>query len=88
MNSKITTLSRIVLGIVLIAFGANKYLNFMPGPEGASEGAINFMNALIETGYLWKFIGVIEVFSGALVFILVVVLFSVNWNKYKPLFES
>ena len=64
MNSKIILTFRIVLAIILIAFGANKYLNFMPSPEGSPTEAINFMSAIIETGYLWKFIGAVEVFSG------------------------
>ena len=65
MNSKVTMALRIVLGLILIIFGANKFLNFMPMPE-LSEGAADFMGALGKTGYMFPLIGAIEVITGLL----------------------
>ena len=66
MNSKLTTVLRIILGIILIVFGANKFFNFMPSPEGMPEAAMNFMGALGKTGYMFPLIGAVEVIVGLL----------------------
>jgi putative oxidoreductase len=65
MNSKFTMIVRIVLGIVLVVFGSNNFLNFLPmdaptGPAG------EFMNSLGATGYIFPVIGILEVFIGIL----------------------
>jgi len=73
MNSKVTMALRIVLGLILIVFGANKFLNFMPMPE-LSEGAADFMGALGKTGYMFPLIGAIEVIAGLLLI----------FNKWVP----
>lgn len=65
MNSKVTMALRIVLGLILIIFGANKFAWFMPSPE-LSEAAGNFMGALKNTGYMFPLIGAVEVFVGLL----------------------
>ena len=66
MNSKVTMVLRILLGLVLVIFGANKFYPFMPAPEEMSEGAANFMGALNDTGYMFPLIGAVEVLSGLL----------------------
>jgi len=65
MNSKVTMALRIVLGLILIIFGANKFAGFMPMPE-LPEAAMEFMGALNKTGYMLSLIGAIEVISGLL----------------------
>ena len=98
----------------------------MPAPDNMPEAAAGFMKAIMDTGYLFKFIGLVEIISGilllinkwvsfalliiapviiniimfhlmldvatilpgAIIFILVVFLFRVNWNKFSPLFKS
>jgi len=65
MNSKVTIALRIVLGLILIIFGANKFAHFMPVPE-LPEAASEFMGALNKTGYMFPLIGAIEVISGLL----------------------
>ncbi len=65
MNSKVTMALRIVLGLVLIVFGANKFIGFMPSPE-LPEAAGNFMGALAGTGYMFPLIGAVEVIVGLL----------------------
>jgi len=65
MNSKVTMALRIVLGLILIIFGANKFIGFMPSPE-LPEAAGNFMGALASTGYMFPLIGAVEVIVGLL----------------------
>lgn len=65
MNSKITMALRIILGLILIIFGANKFIGFMPSPE-LPEAAGNFMGALASTGYMFPLIGAVEVIVGVL----------------------
>lgn len=65
MNSKFTMLVRIILGIVLVIFGANKFIHFVPmdPPTGT---AAEFMTGLGATGYIFPMVGVLEVFIGAM----------------------
>jgi putative oxidoreductase len=65
MNTKIKIVLRIVLALILIIFGANKFLNFMPAPE-FPEAAGNFWSALAKTGYMIPFIGATEIIVGLL----------------------
>ncbi len=65
MNSKVTTALRIILGLLLIVFGANKFFMFMPSPE-LPEAAAEFMGALGKTGYMFYLIGAVEVVAGLL----------------------
>lgn len=66
MNSKVTKAAQILLGIALIVFGSNKFLNFLPLPEGTPEGAMSFFGAMINTGYLFYLVGLVEVVTGLL----------------------
>ncbi len=74
MNSKVTMALRIILGLILIIFGANKFAGFMPAPD-LPEAASNFFKALNNTGYMFKFIGAVEIIIGLLLVI----------NKWVPL---
>jgi uncharacterized membrane protein YphA (DoxX/SURF4 family) len=65
MNSKVTMVLRIILGLILIIFGANKFAGFMPAPE-LPESAGNFMTALMVAGYMFPLIGAVEVIVGLL----------------------
>jgi uncharacterized membrane protein YphA (DoxX/SURF4 family) len=65
MNSKVTMVLRIILGLILIIFGANKFAGFMPMPE-LPEAAGNFMTALVVVGYMFPLIGAIELIVGLL----------------------
>jgi uncharacterized membrane protein YphA (DoxX/SURF4 family) len=56
---------RILLGIMLVVFGANKFLHFIP-MEMPSGSAGNFMNSLGATGYIFPIVGVLEVLVGAM----------------------
>ncbi|SDJ26099.1 DoxX family membrane protein [Flavobacterium noncentrifugens] len=63
MNSKFTMIVRILLGILLVVFGSNKFLHFIP-METPTGTAGEFMNSLGATGYIFPIVGVLEVFIG------------------------
>jgi len=74
MNSKITMVLRLLLAIILLVFGLNKFFNFMPMPP--MEGPPGeFMGALGKTGYMFPLIALTEVIAGALLLV----------NKFKGL---
>ncbi len=67
---------RLVLGLLLVVFGGNKFANFLP-PFAFEEGgkAQAFFGALIDTGYMLPhLIGGLEVVVGLLLLI----------NKWTP----
>ncbi|HTB84092.1 MAG TPA: DoxX family protein [Candidatus Sulfotelmatobacter sp.] len=62
---KITTIiARILLGLVFVVFGANKFLHFLPNPPMQGAGA-QFMGAMFETHYLYV-VATFEVTGGLL----------------------
>ena len=65
MNSKFTMIVRIALGLLLVIFGSNKFMHFIP-MESPTGDAGAFMNSLGATGYLFPLIGILEVFIGAM----------------------
>lgn len=65
MNSMFTKIARIVLGIMLLVFGANKFLHFIP-MEAPTGSAGEFMNSLGATGYIFPVVGILEVMIGAM----------------------
>ena len=65
MNSKFTKIVRILLGIILLAFGINKLYSFIPLPQ-PPENAANFMNSLADTGYVLTVVAIVEILIGLL----------------------
>ncbi len=65
MNSQFTKIIRIVLGLLLLVFGANKFLHFIP-MESPTGSAGDFLNSLGATGYIFPVVGVLEVGIGLL----------------------
>ena len=74
MNPKITMVARYLLGLILLVFGLNKFINFMPAPELPPD-ATTFFGALMNSGYLMYVVGLVEVVVGLLLVV----------NKYVPL---
>lgn len=74
MNSKVLMVLRIILGLMLLVFGLNKFFHFLPDPEGMSADAGNYFAALMSTKTM-ILVAVVEVIAG-LAFLL---------NKYGAL---
>lgn len=74
MNLNAEKVTRSLLALILIVFGLNKFLNFMPLPP-MPEPAESFMGALMETGYIMVIVAALEVISG--IFLMI--------NKYSAL---
>ncbi len=68
MNSKFTKIVRILLGIILLVFGLNKFHPYIPLPQ-PPEAAANFMNSLADTGYILMVIAFFEAFIGVMLLI-------------------
>ena len=68
MNAKLLMVLRILLALILIVFGANKFFDFMPHME-MPKAAGDFMMAMMATGYMLKLVGATEVFVGLLLLI-------------------
>ena len=66
MNSKLTMVLRLLLGLILLVFGANKFFGFIP-MEAPPEGS--FMASLIATGYMIPLIAITEIVAGVLLLI-------------------
>ena len=63
MKERVVKIIRVLLALILIIFGLNKFLNFMPLPP-MPEAAQAFMGALIETGYLMVIVAIVEIIAG------------------------
>ena len=68
------TIIRFLLAIMLIVFGLNKFLQFMPMPP-LPDVAGAFMGALAASGYILPIVAIVEI--GAGIFLLI--------NKFKAL---
>jgi len=65
MNTKIRMVLRILLGVLLIVFGSNKFIGFLPNFEFANPQAGVLFGALAGS-YILKTVGFIEVIVGLL----------------------
>jgi uncharacterized membrane protein YphA (DoxX/SURF4 family) len=63
MNSKVFMVIRIILGLLLLVFGLNKFLNFLPAPEGMSEAAGAYFGALMSAKVI-TLVGIVEILAG------------------------
>lgn len=64
-NHKTITAARYVLGLMLFVFGLNGFLQFLPMPE-MPEAAGRFLGAMMETGYLFTLVKLVEITVGVL----------------------
>ncbi|WP_055446756.1 DoxX family membrane protein [Lacinutrix mariniflava] len=85
MNPKVFMVLRILLGIFVLIFGLNKFLNFLPAPEGMSADAGAYFGALVN-GKTMDLVALVEIVAGlALIFnkfgaLMAVILMSVSVN--------
>ena len=55
--------ARLLMGLMLLVFGLNGFFGFLPDPEPTPEGGA-FIDALIDSGYLWSLKSAIEIACG------------------------
>lgn len=67
-KSKINSAIQVVLGLLLLATGINKFVPFM-GSHEMPDAANQFMQALGATGYMMPMIAITEILVGALLVI-------------------
>ena len=85
MNPKVFMVLRILLGIFVLIFGLNKFLNFLPAPEGMSADAGAYFGALVN-GKTMDLVAIVEIVAGlTLIFnkfgaLMAVILMSVSVN--------
>ncbi len=61
----IPAVSRVLMGLPLIVFGLNCFLNFIPPPSAPlPEDAMAFAGALVKTGYMMPLIGLTQLIVG------------------------
>ena len=61
-------IARVLLGLPLVVFGLNAFLNFFPPPppDALPPAALAFAGALMKTGYMMPLIGTTQLVSGLL----------------------
>ena len=57
--------ARYGLGLILLVMGLNYYLHIVPMPAMSPQGGL-FISTLINTGYLFTIVKVIEIIAGVL----------------------
>ena len=53
------------MSALFLLFGSSKFYPFMPTPPIPPEAG-RFPGALLATGYIWQFVGAVEILGGAL----------------------
>lgn len=66
MNSKLVLVMRLLLALILLVFGLNKFFHFLPMPPPVPG---SFMEALFLTGYMFPLIAITEIGVGLLLLI-------------------
>ena len=83
---------RILLGLMVLIFGLNKFLQFMPMPP-LPEVAGEFMGALVNSGYLMVLVAVVEIVAGVMLLInrsqplALIMLFPILLNAFFKFFN-
>ncbi|MEZ4811569.1 MAG: DoxX family membrane protein [Allomuricauda sp.] len=85
MNSKVFLVVRILLGLFVLIFGLNKFLNFIPMEGEMPDAVIAFFGA-VSSSYTLKLVAIVEILTGlALIFnkygaLMSLILMSVSIN--------
>lgn len=69
MKTKILNGVSILLGLMFINSGLNKFLNYMPMPADMPEVMVNMMGAMMQITWLMPLVAVVEIIGGALLFL-------------------
>lgn len=62
----LTPALRILSGLAYIVFGMSAFVPFMPVPETLPQGAVDFLTALTNSGYMLQLIGATQIVAGLL----------------------
>ncbi len=68
MNAKLIMALRLLLALILLVMGSNKFFQFLPMPPMEGPPA-DFMGALFATGYMFPLIALTEISAGVLLLI-------------------
>lgn len=86
--NKAQLIIRILFGLILVIFGSNKFLHFMPMPP-MPEAAGAFMGALADSGYLMTLVALVEIVAGSAVALMMnLFLMYANKESYRSLLKS
>ncbi len=76
LTRHLPAVGRILLGLPMVVFGLNGFLNFIPPPSTPlAAGAAAFSTALFNTGYMLPLIGATQLLAGVLLVL----------NRFVPL---
>ncbi|QHL88987.1 DoxX family membrane protein [Nibribacter ruber] len=67
MKQKILTVLCVLLGLLLLNGGLNKFFNYMPVPENLPAELVKDTTALMEISWLMPLIGAAEILGGILI---------------------
>ena len=68
MKTKINIIMSLVLGVGLVAFGLDKFLEFIPHNHVMDEDLIAAFTGLIANKFILPTVGIVEIISGLLLF--------------------
>lgn len=63
MKEKVFLGIQVIAGLMLIVFGLNGFLQFMPMPEATPEMG-KYMGALFTTGFIFPIVKIVEILAG------------------------
>ena len=66
--SKLPLIARIILGLIFTVFSINFFVPFLPMPEPTPEAGA-FLGALMDSGYMFHFIKIVELVGGIMLLI-------------------
>ena len=66
MKNKILFVVSLLLGLMFINSGLNKFFNYLPMPKDMPENMIKLMGAFMEISWLFPLIAVAEIIGGIL----------------------
>lgn len=66
--SKLPLIVRIILGLIFTVFSINFFVPFLPMPELTPEAGA-FLGALMDSGYMFYFIKIVELVGGIMLLI-------------------
>ncbi|HEA19502.1 hypothetical protein LCGC14_0993200 [marine sediment metagenome] len=69
IKTKVLFVAALLVGLMFINAGLNKFLNYMPMPEEMPEKMLNAMKAFMEIGWLLPLVGLAEIIGGLLLVI-------------------